>query len=50
MFRALFTQGFQVTPKDIRSNLAMGVGLLLGVTVATQQALAEKASVSVSWT
>lgn len=44
MFRALFTQGFQVTPKDIRSNLAMGVGLLLGVTVATQQALAEKAS------
>ncbi|KAG0567532.1 hypothetical protein KC19_7G141400 [Ceratodon purpureus] len=44
MYKALFTQSYQGKPKDIRSNLAMGMGILLGVTVATQQALAEKAA------
>lgn len=47
MYRVLFTQSSQGKSKDIQSNLAMGMGLLFGVTVATQQALAEKAAVSV---
>ena len=46
MYRILFNQSSQGISKDIRSNLAMGMGLLLGVTVASQQALAEQAAVS----